>query len=98
MHVRMQERDGSFNVRAVLPQHTEEERESHTIHRDCSQSRLSSAFESASLRGALCLLPAGCVAQLPSCGTALQSSADDHSCPSRGITVNCALVPAMAVQ
>ena len=78
VHVRMQERDGSFNVRAVLSQHSEAERESHTIHRDCSQSRLPSAFESASSRGGPCLTPAGCVAQWPSCDMVLQICAETN--------------------
>lgn len=96
MHAWMQERDGSFNVRAVLPQHAEEERESHTIHRDCSQSRLPSAFESASSRGTLCLTPPGCVAQRPSFDAELWR--DYHIERGREATISCDVVSAMAMQ
>lgn len=40
-HVRLlQERDGSFTVTAMVSQQSEEDRESHTIHRDSSNNQL----------------------------------------------------------
>ena len=36
----LQERDGSFTVTAMVSQQSEEDRESHTIHRDSSNNQL----------------------------------------------------------
>ena len=48
----LQERDGSFNVIATVSHASEEERESHTIHRDSSASKLPAKGQSPNPKGA----------------------------------------------